>query len=138
MTGNPPLNAEGLWVIRYWAPWLDPTHPDPAQPGELRWFAIVDGKDVEVDGPGPHAIGGKHYLARSRSFIPARLEDNPQLAATGYAAVIEAMPEPLRTMMREGRFDVGQQDAEFQVIPTAWIAAAQARWRDDGFARISP
>jgi len=65
--------------------------------------------------------------------VPARLEDNPDLLKTGYAAVIEGMPEPLRTMMREGRFDVGQSDAEFQVIPTAWIAAAQARWKPDGF-----
>lgn len=132
VTGNPPLTAEGLWVIRYWAPWLDPTHPNPAPPGQRRWFAVVEGKDVEVDGPGPHVIGGSKYLARSRSFIPARLEDNPDLARSGYAAVIEAMPEPLRTMMREGRFDVGQRDREFQVIPTSWIAAAQARWRDDG------
>jgi hypothetical protein len=36
--GNPPTDAEGEWVIRYWAPWLDPLHPNPAKPGELRWF----------------------------------------------------------------------------------------------------
>lgn len=124
-TGNPPISAEGTWVIKYWGPWLDPTHPRPAKPGELRWFSVVDGRDVEVAGPSEHA--------RSRSFIPARLEDNPDLMATGYAAVIEGMPEPLRSMMREGRFDVGQSDAEFQVIPTAWIAAAQERWKPDGF-----
>jgi hypothetical protein len=35
-----------------WAPWLDPQHPNPAKPGELRWFTNVDGKDTEVDGPG--------------------------------------------------------------------------------------
>lgn len=133
VTGNPPINAEGIWVIRYWAPWLDPTHPNPAAPGEPRFFAVVDGKDVEVDGPGPHAVNGRKFLARSRSFIPAKLEDNPDLMRTGYAAVIEAMPEPLRTMMREGRFDLGQQDREFQVVPTGWIAAAQQRWHDDGY-----
>jgi hypothetical protein len=125
VTGNPPISAEGAWVIKYWGPWLDPTHPRPAQAGELRWFAVVDGKDVEVAGP--------RADARSRTFIPARLEDNPELMATGYAAVIEGMPEPLRSMMREGRFDVGQRDAQFQVIPTAWIAAAQERWKPDGY-----
>jgi hypothetical protein len=124
-TGNPPISAEGTWVIKYWGPWLDPTHPRPAKPGELRWFAVDDGHDVEVAGPSEHA--------RSRTFIPARLEDNPDLMATGYAAVIEGMPEPLRSMMREGRFDVGQSDAEFQVIPTAWIVAAQERWKPEGF-----
>ena len=40
--------------------------------------------------------------------------------------MLEALPEPLRTMMREGRFDVGQKDREFQVIPTGWIVAAQS------------
>jgi hypothetical protein len=80
-TGNPPISAEGTWVIKYWGPWLDPTHPRPAKPGELRWFAVDDGHDVEVASPSEHA--------RSRTFIPARLEDNPDLMATGYAAVIE-------------------------------------------------
>jgi Terminase large subunit, T4likevirus-type, N-terminal len=128
-TGNPPLTAEGQWVIRYWGAWLDPTHPDPARPGELRWYMVQDGEDVEVDGPGPH----DGLTARSRTFIPAKLEDNPDLMSTGYAAVIEGMPEPMRTMMREGRFDVGLKDQEFQVIPTEWILAAQGRWREDGF-----
>ena len=32
---NPPTTAAGLWVILYWAPWLDPMHPYPAKPGEL-------------------------------------------------------------------------------------------------------
>jgi hypothetical protein len=93
-TGNPPISAEGTWVIKYWGPWLDPTHPRPAKPGELRWFAVVDGHDVEVPGPSQHA--------RSRSFIPARLEDNPDLMATGYAAVIEGMPE-LKDSAARGR-----------------------------------
>ena len=128
-TGNPPLTAEGQWVIRYWTPWLDPTHPRPAVPGELRWYAVIAGEDVEVDGPGPH----DGVLARSRTFIPARLEDNPDLAATPYASVLEGMPEPMRTMLREGRFDVATQDQPYQVIPTAWILAAQGRWKDDGF-----
>jgi hypothetical protein len=136
-TGNPPLTAEGQWVIQYWAPWLDPTHPDPARPGELRWYLVVGGVDIEVNGPGPHPeyldARGKPMLARSRSFIPSRLEDNPDLAATPYASVLEGMPEPMRTMMREGRFDVGLQDQPFQVIPTEWILAAQGPWREDGW-----
>src|SRR6266481_1499150 len=27
---NPPTTSEGLWVIKHWAPWLDPLHPKPA------------------------------------------------------------------------------------------------------------
>lgn len=132
-TGNPPLRAEGAWVIKYWGPWLDPTHPRPAKPGELRFFIVLNGNDVEVDGPGPHTVEGKQYLARSRTFIPARLEDNPDLMASGYASVIEGMREPLRTMLREGRFDIAQGDQARQVIPTAWIIAAQDRWKPDGW-----
>ncbi len=67
-----------LWVIKHWAPWLDPLHPRPAQPGELRWFTTgPDGEDAEVDGRGPHLVGGEQVLARSRTYLPARLSDNP-------------------------------------------------------------
>ena len=27
--GNPPLAAEGEWVIDFWGPWLDPAHENP-------------------------------------------------------------------------------------------------------------
>jgi hypothetical protein len=128
--GNPPMTSEGAWVIKYWGPWLDPTHPNPAKPGELRWFTTIDGKDVEVDGRGPHEIDGRVVTARSRTFIPGKLEDNPELLNSGYAATLEAMPEPMRTMLREGRFDVAARDADFQVIPTRWIIEAQNRWSE--------
>src|ERR1043166_4955896 len=32
--GNPPTKADGEWVIRRWAPWLDAQHTPPAAPGE--------------------------------------------------------------------------------------------------------
>lgn len=126
--GNPPTQPSGLWVIKYWGPWLDPTHPRPAQPGELRWFTTIGGEDVEVDGPGPHLVGGEHVRAKSRTFIPARLEDNPDLARTNYAAVLAALPEELRAAYKDGRFDASMKDDEWQVIPTAWIMDAQKRW----------
>ncbi len=128
VTGNPPTTAEGAWVIQYWGPWLNPTHPNPAKPGELRWFTTIKGEDVELDGPDPVEVDGRIVRPRSRTFIAAKLEDNPALMESGYAAVLESMPEPLRTMMREGRFDVGLKDADYQVIPSAWIDEAQRRW----------
>ena len=49
---NPPPTAEGYWVKKRWAPWVDKKHPDPALPGELRWFITdEEGKDKEVPGP---------------------------------------------------------------------------------------
>lgn len=130
--GNPPITAEGLWVVKYWAPWLDPQHPNPAKPGELRWFTTLDGADKEVDGPQEVWDGKRYVKPRSRTFIPAELEDNPFLEETGYGAVLGAMPGILRRAMRDGDFTVGIHDDEWQVIPTAWIKAAQDRWKPDG------
>jgi hypothetical protein len=130
---NPPTTAEGLWVIRHWSPWLDPLHPRPATPGELRWFTTgPEGDDVEVTDRGPHLVNGETVLARSRTYIPARLADNPDLRASGYAAVLAGLPEELRRAYRDGNFAAGLRDDDFQVIPTAWIEAAQKRWRAGG------
>ena len=128
--GNPPTTAEGLWVLKRWAAWLDPKHPNPAKPGELRWFTTIDGKDTEVDGPGPHEVEGQMVRAKSRTFIRARLSDNPDLAETDYDATLAALPEEYRQAYRDGRFDLALRDGAFQTIPTAWIRAAQARWKD--------
>lgn len=127
---NPPTTAEGLWVIRHWAPWLDPLHPKPAKPGELRWFTTgEDGEDIEVDGPGPHLIRGEAIRARSRTYLPATLDANPYQDGAMYGAVLAGLPEELRRAYRDGDFSVGLSDADFQVIPTAWIEAAQRRWQ---------
>lgn len=129
-TGNPPVpGQEGAWIIEAWAPWLDPTYAKPAAPGELRWFAMLDDELVWVDGP--EAIereGQPPVRPRSRTFIPARVEDNPFLMASGYDAVLESLPEPLRSQLRFGDFTAGSEDDPWQVIPTRWVQAAQARW----------
>src|SRR3989304_781270 len=62
-TGNPPTTPEGEWVIKYWAPWLDPQHERPAELGELRWFARVDDKDVEVADGKSFTHGGTEIMA---------------------------------------------------------------------------
>lgn len=127
-TGNPPTHAQGEWVIRYWAPWLDSQHPNPARPGELRWFAVLDGKDTEVESGAAFRHKGEHIQPRSRTFIPARLSDNPYLASTEYGAVLGNLPEPLRSQLLYGDFRVGIQDDAYQTIPTQWVREAQARW----------
>ncbi len=131
--GNPPTTPEGLWVVKYWAPWLDETHPNPAEPKELRWFTTIEGRDTEVDGPGPHIIDGEEIMARSRTFIPGELKDNPDLADTNYGSVLAALPPGLREAYKEGKFTATLNDDEWQVIPTAWILAAEARWKEDGY-----
>lgn len=134
--GNPPMNAEGQWVIDFWGPWLSPRHPNPAADGELRWFAQIRGKDnkfhdVEVGGPEPIPIPGEEYpaLPRSRTFIRAKLTDNPIYMAQGYMAVLQALEEPMRSQMLHGDFMVGHEDHPRQVIPTEWVLKAQSRWK---------
>lgn len=129
-TGNPPVTAEGRWVIKYWAPWLDPTFPNPAKPGELRWVTTINGEDVWVDGPDMIEVDGEMVKPRSRTFIPGTLNDNPDLADDGeYAAQLAGLPEPYRSAFKKGDFNAGLEDHAFQVIPTAWILAAQQRWQ---------
>jgi hypothetical protein len=42
------------------------------------------------------------------------------------------LPEPLRSKLLHGDFLAGREDGANQVIPSAWIKAAQERWTPDG------
>ena len=127
MTFNPPMDEAGEWVTRYFAPWLDDTHPSPAKDGELRWFAMVDGQEVERPSKEPFEYEGETITPKSRTFFHAKLSDNPILEATGYGSTIDAMPEPIRTLLK-GKFGAYKIVDPFQVIPAAWVRAAQERW----------
>jgi len=130
IASNPPIGGEGDWLVSWFAPWLDPLFPDPASPGELRWAVIApDGATRWVEGAGTHNVDGVGLEALSRTFIPARLDDNPYLKGTNYRAQLQSMPEPLRTQLLEGDFLAGKQDAARQVIPSTWVEAAQERWK---------
>lgn len=132
LASNPPIDAQGQFIIGMFRPWLDITHPRPARPGELRWFVTdPDGKDLEIDGPMPVEVDGRTLIPVSRTFIPATLSGNPFLANTGYQAQLDSLPEPLRSAVRDGNFMAARQDADFQVIPTDWVIGAQNRWRSD-------
>lgn len=126
---NPPLSADGEWVFSMFAPWLNPQHPNPAKPGELRWFITdEDDKDIEVAGPGEYPLAsGDKRDAESRTYIPSSRTDNPFLSGTDYKKRLDALPAEIREVLMGG-FRRSFRDQPFQVIPTAWIAAAQARW----------
>lgn len=127
---NPPLRPEGLWVIKMFAPWLDPTHPNPARHGELRWVVSNDdGKDEWVSGPDDARVNAKGKVIRptSRTYIPAKVSDNPYYAASDYERQLDAMPEPYRSLLMGG-FTTAFKDKDAQVIPTAWVLEAQRRW----------
>jgi hypothetical protein len=127
---NPPLSAEGLWVNKMFAPWLDPKYPHPAKPGELRWVVSdEDGNDEWVSGPGDtRIVRGKTVRPVSRTYIPASVRDNPYYAATDYERTLDNLPEPYRSQLMGG-FQTEFKDDEWQVIKTPHVKAAQSRWR---------
>lgn len=146
LTFNPPTTSEGRWVIKFFAPWLEKNHPNPAQPGELRWFTTIgDDQDYEVPDGRPFVLGPdgefiydfdpadyspeQIIIPKSRTFIPARVTDNTYYMKSGYMSQLQSLPEPLRSQMLYGDFSAGVEDDPWQVIPTAWVEAAQARWQ---------
>lgn len=151
MTFNPPTSAEGRWIVQFFAPWIDKRFPGTrAKPGEVRFVGVVPGengvsRDIWVDGPAPFVIENGQPVfdfdpaayepqevvtPQSRTFIPSRISDNPYLMGTGYLSVLQALPEPLRSQMLFGSFEAGMTDDPWQVIPTAWVERAMARWKD--------
>ena len=130
-TGNPPIDESGSWIVRRFAAWLDKNHPKPAKIGELRWFATVDGNETECDNGDAFRHKGETIYPRSRTFISALLQDNPYYAKDNrYVSVLQSLPEPLRAMLLNGDFEASQMPDPFQVIPSAWVRAAQKRWME--------
>lgn len=131
---------------------------EPAKPGELRYFIRDENnKDIEIqpegfivkynehfdfDGPEPVIIDNKRfwprpkpikfnnqeYEPRSRTFIAASLSDNPYLRDSGYRSLLQSLPEPLRSQLLYGDYSIQHEEDPWQVIPSAWIDAAMARW----------
>lgn len=129
VTGNPPTDDAGAWIIERFAAWLDDKHPNPAKPGELRWYAMLDGEEREFTTGDPIQNGAETIYPRSRTFIPANLNDNPFLSRDDrYRATLQALPEPLRSQMLNGDFHASAMADPWQIIPTEWVRAAQRRW----------
>jgi hypothetical protein len=130
---NPPTTAEGEWIVRKFAPWVDPSYAGtPAKSGEIRYFVTLDeGREIEVDHPDLYTHeDGKEYPPIRRTFIKASRHDNPYLDDE-YERRLAALPEPLRSQVRDGDFTVGMKDSEWQVIPTSWVLMAQERGRQE-------
>lgn len=135
IASNPPRTVDGIWLIKWFAPWLDDKFPHPATPGELRYAVGVTQDDryelVWVDGPGEYEIDGEKYIAKSYTFIPASLKDNPYRNTPEYRAQLQSLPEPLRSQLLYGKFTSSMKDADNQCIPTDWVRAAFERWQPE-------
>lgn len=132
---NPPDSVTGAWIVTWFGPWVDPRHP---------LYPVADGKLLYFREHGPEEIEwreepwtwlnhkGKAVRSLSRTFIRSTLDDNPDYARTDYASRIDAAPEELKARYGRGEFVVDSKDDEWQVIPTAWVREAQARWKPEG------
>lgn len=127
---NPPSTPEAQWVLKFWGPWLDPKHPNKAAFGELRYYTTIDHEDVELPNGNPIMVDGEAVIPLSRTFIPARLEDNAYLARTNYRRTLQALPEPLRSQLLYGKFNIEIAGDEWQVVPIEWIRISQQKWRE--------
>lgn len=145
LTFNPPMDDDGQWVIKFFAPWLDPLYPDKAGDGDLRYVVRFDDQDhfhrgldaIPDDQRAPlqeqadlEGHGDWTKMVKTRTFFHASLKDNPALAATGYGATIEALPEPLRSFLK-GNFSALRAANPWQVVPRAWTQAAVTRWTEE-------
>ena len=124
---NPPMDEAGEWITKFFAAWLDNTHSNPAQDGELRWYARIDDEDIEMPDNKPIEHNGEWITPRSRTFFHAKLSDNPILERTGYQSTIDAMPEPIRSILK-GKFGAYKLVDPFQLIRPDWVKAANERW----------
>lgn len=131
MGSNPPLDSVGDWLIEYFAPWLDPQHPNPAEEGELRYFQPKD------DGQGYREcekddfieIHGVRVAPQSRTFISSKFTDNAFYDAEQYAKSLAGLPDSVRERLTTGNFLLDRTDDIWQLIPTQWAKEAQARWK---------
>lgn len=148
LTFNPPggpddeSGGSGRWVIDYFAPWIDERHPNPAKYGELRYFGPdpetlevterPNGDPYELTQIGPD--GEAHtsmFTPESRTFIHARVWDNPHLRNTQYERnLMMQSNQVLRRKFLFGDFRSGIVDGEWQVIPTAHVDEAMDRWEE--------
>ena len=60
----------------------------------------------------------------------------PDLVASGYQAMLDALPAELRAAYRDGNFQAELRDDEFQVIPTAWILRGNGALEAEGWREV--
>ena len=132
---NPPTTVEGEWIVRWFAPWVDKSHPlFPYPVGKLLWTCRGPEDDwVWFESPDDCLDDDMRAELVTRTFIRSGLNDNIDLQRSDYGRQLALMPEELRRRYRDGDFSAENEDDEWQVIPTEWIRQAQARWvPDDG------
>lgn len=85
------------WVFRRFGYWLDPSYPYKAEPGKVLYLVRDDGKEVVVDRGTEGALG--------RTFVPAKLSDNPYLARDRqYTRTLDELDPVTRKRLKDGNW----------------------------------
>jgi predicted phage terminase large subunit-like protein len=95
-------NPEPGWVKDRFGPWVDPEYDgEHAESGEVRWFIVdKDGVEQYVPRGTPNAL--------SRTFVRARLSDNPILVASpAYEANLRSLDIVQRSRLLDGDWTAG-------------------------------
>lgn len=84
------------WVFKRFAPWLDPSSPVRAAPGQVLHFSF--------DATGASRVVARGEVgAKGRTFVPALLTDNPFLANDGeYARSLDEVDPLTRAQLKNG------------------------------------
>lgn len=146
---NPPKRAEGRWVIKFFAPWIDPKFKDPAEEGELRWYGTLDDEELILrdDDPMLEGFGRDRYVMHngepvyfeSRTFYRSDFDENPDLDHR-YVARLRNLPPAIRRQMLDGDFTAGLEDDEWQLFPHELVEESMERWKpkDEYFGDMKP
>lgn len=106
-------------------------------PGGDGHFWVKEHFQIQDDGA-PTRFRTKHGIVR---FMPAKISDNPILAETDYEDTLDMLPEHLRRMLKEGRWDIlegmafSEWDRRIHVVEPFALPATAKWWRgcDDGY-----
>ncbi len=91
--GTNPGGEGHEWVMKRFAPWLDPEAPVRAEAGQKLCYSVVD--DV-IEWLPVGTVG-----ALSRVFFPARVADNPHIDA-GYETILTGLDVVTRRQLLDG------------------------------------
>jgi predicted phage terminase large subunit-like protein len=113
------------WVKARWSAWLDRRSERPAGPGEVRWFA------------GDQEVPQGTEFALSRTFIPAKLADNPH-TSPAYRAQLRDLDPVRRLQLEDGDWEAAYGEGKvfhktwWRYLETEPVCTAKSRGWDFG------
>lgn len=124
------------WVFARWGPWLDPDFKapglterngldgarlPPAASGQVLHYVRVNDQDVWVP---KGTLDGDGNKAKSRTFIAAKLEDNPSIDAS-YKATLNDLDRVRRQQLKDGNWLVVATAGE--LFEAGWFEIVDAK-----------